>query len=144
MRCMETEDFSEGVTATPRQAREIKHRLLDRVADADDSHLTIDADQGDWQPFGQGVRIKVLHEHADGLSYLLRLAPGATLPPHRHPIDEECIVLEGWVRVGTRVEIGPGGYHLAHRGALHATISTVTGATIFLRGSVPEAAHVLG
>jgi len=140
---MDIDDFSDGVTANSRQAREIKHRLLDRVADADESHLTIDAEQGDWQPFGAGVEIKVLCEHAEGLSYLLRLAPGATMPAHRHPVDEECIVLEGWLRVGTRIEIGPGGYHLAHRGALHATISTRTGATIFLRGAVPEAGHAL-
>jgi quercetin dioxygenase-like cupin family protein len=71
------------------------------------------------------------------------LAPGATLPPHRHPIDEECLVLAGTLRVGTRIEVGPGGYHLAHQGALHATISTRTGATIFLRGTVPEARHAL-
>ncbi len=129
---------------TPRQAREIKRRLLERVADGEDTHLTIDADEGEWQPFVDGVRIKVLHEHDGVLSYLLQLEPGARLPAHRHPIDEECIVLEGTLRVGSRIEIGPGGYHLAHQGALHATISTRTGATIFLRGAVPEAQHVLG
>jgi quercetin dioxygenase-like cupin family protein len=128
---------------TPHSARQIRRRLLERVADADESHLTIGADEGDWQPFCDGVRIKVLREHDEVLSYLLRLDPGATLPAHRHPIDEECIVLEGRLRVGTRVEVGPGGYHLAHRGALHATISTTTGATIFLRGCIPEAQHAL-
>jgi quercetin dioxygenase-like cupin family protein len=117
---------------------------MDRVADADDSHLTIDADQGDWQAFTAGVRIKVLHEHDGVLSYLLNLGPGASLPPHRHPADEECLVLEGTLQVGSRIEIGPGGYHLAHRGALHATISTRGGATIFLRGAVPQAQHELG
>jgi len=127
----------------PGLARAIKRRLLERVADADDTHLTIESDQGDWQPFGCGIRIKALHEREGVLSYLLRLEPGASLPPHRHPMDEECIVLEGRLRVGTRTEIGPGAYHLARRGALHATISTRTGATIFLRGAVPEAHHAL-
>jgi quercetin dioxygenase-like cupin family protein len=128
---------------TPGLARAIKRRLLERVADADESHLTIEAHQGDWQPFGSGLQIKALHEQDGVLSYLLRLEPGASLPPHRHPMDEECIVLEGRLRVGTRTEIGPGAYHLAHRGALHATISTRCGATIFLRGAVPEAHHAL-
>jgi len=74
-----------------------------------------------------------------------RVAPaGALLPAHRHPMDEECIVLEGTLKVGTRIEVGPGGYHLAHQGALHAPVSTRTGATIFLRGAVPEADHALG
>ncbi|HRD85916.1 MAG TPA: cupin domain-containing protein [Rubrivivax sp.] len=116
---------------------------MDRVADTDATHLTIAADDGDWHPFVEGVSIKVLREHQGTLSYLLRLAPGACLPPHRHPVDEECIVLEGRLRVGTRVDIGPGAYHLAHGGALHPTISTRTGATIFLRGAVPDATQVL-
>lgn len=128
---------------SPGQARAIRRRLLERVADADTSHLTIDGDDGEWQPFLEGVTIKVLREHGDLLSYLLRLEPGATLPPHRHPHDEECIVLEGRLRVGSQVEIGPGGYHLAHMGALHATITTETGATVFLRGAVPEAGQIL-
>lgn len=116
---------------------------MERVADADNSHLTIDGDEGEWQPFLDGVVIKVLREQGGALSYLLRLAPGATLPPHRHPHDEECSVLEGRLRVGSQIEIGPGGYHLAHGGALHATIRSETGATIFLRGAVPEAGQVL-
>lgn len=116
---------------------------MERVADADTSHLTIGSDEGEWQPFLDGVAIKVLREHEGVLSYLLRLAPGAALPPHRHPRDEECLVLDGRLRVGSRDEIGPGGYHLAHGGALHATITTATGATIFLRGAVPEASQVL-
>ena len=124
-------------------ARAIRRRLMERVADADTSHLTIDGDEGAWQPFLEGVTIKVLRQQGDVLSYLLRLEPGATLPPHRHPHDEECIVLDGQLKVGSQVEIGPGGYHLAHCGALHATIRTETGATIFLRGAVPEASQVL-
>lgn len=128
----------------PSRARTIRRRLLERVADADTSHLTVGGDEGEWQPFLDGVVIKVLREHDGVLSYLLRLEPGAMLPPHRHPQDEECIVLDGRLRVGSQVEIGPGGYHLAHGGALHATIGTATGATIFLRGAVPEASQVLG
>ena len=125
------------------QARRVRDRLLERVADADDSHLTIAADEGRWQPFADGVSIKALHERDGVLSYLLRLAPGATLPPHRHPAEEECIVLEGVLTVGSRTEVGPGGYHLARRGALHATIGSRTGATVFLRGAIPGADHAL-
>lgn len=135
--------FTDPPAAAPGRARIIRRRLMERVADSDTSHLTIGGDEGEWQPFLDGVAIKVLHEHNGVLSYLLRLEPGATLPPHRHPQDEECIVLDGRLRVGSQVEIGAGGYHLAHGGALHATISTATGATIFLRGAVPEANQVL-
>lgn len=131
-------------SASPRQARAMRERLLERVADADHSHLTVEADAGHWQAFVEGVRIKVLHEHEGVMSYLLRFAPGARLPPHRHPHDEECIVIEGRLRVGTRLEIGPGSYHLAHRGALHAGIVSTQGATVFLRGAVPDARDILG
>lgn len=128
----------------PGRARALRGRLLARIADDDRSHLTVGAGDGDWQPFGPGVRIKVLHERDGVLSYLLRLEPGASLPPHRHPQDEECVVLEGTLRVGTTIALGAGGWHLAHRGALHAALHTDTGATIFLRGAVPEASHALG
>jgi quercetin dioxygenase-like cupin family protein len=113
------------------------------VADADETHLSIPAQAGPWQPYGQGLWIKVLREQQGTLSYLLRLAPGASLPAHRHPQDEECVVLEGEVSVGTRHALGPGSYHLAHRGALHAPLHTRAGALLFLRGAVPELAHAL-
>lgn len=129
--------------ARPTLARRIRRRVMQRVADADESHHTVAADAGDWQPFLDGVRIKVLRLQGEVLSYLLQLAPGATLPAHRHPLDEECVVLEGRLCIGTRLEIGPGSYHLAHAGALHAPIVTPTGATIFLRGAVPDVAQLL-
>ncbi|HEY8878519.1 MAG TPA: cupin domain-containing protein [Roseateles sp.] len=130
-------------SATPAQARAIRRRLLERVADTEDSHLTVPAGAAGWQPFGDGVQIKVLHENAGILSYLLKLAPGARLEAHRHPADEECIVLEGVLRVGSQIEVGPGGFHLARAGSLHASISTATGATIFLRGAEPHVDQLL-
>ncbi|MBY0367331.1 MAG: cupin domain-containing protein [Proteobacteria bacterium] len=129
--------------ASPAQARAIRQRLLERVADSDDSHLTVPAGAAGWQPFFDGVRIKVLHEKDGVLSYLLHLAPGARLDAHRHPQDEECLVLEGVLKVGSQIEVGPGGYHLARAGSLHASISTETGATIFLRGAEPHMDQLL-
>ncbi|WP_341889456.1 cupin domain-containing protein [Variovorax sp. YR752] len=136
-------DHDPSDLATPKQARAMRLRLLERVADAEDSHLTIGPGDGEWQAFSEGVAIKVLREQDGVLSYLLRLEAGARLPAHRHPVDEECVVLQGSLRVGSRIEVGPGGYHLAHRGALHAGISTVAGATLFLRGAVPDASQIV-
>jgi len=130
-------------SASPAQARAIRRRLLERVADTADSHLTVPAGAAGWQAFGDGVQIKVLHENRGILSYLLKLAPGARLDAHRHPADEECVVLEGRLKVGSRLEVGPGGYHLARAGSLHAGISTDTGAIIFLRGAEPHADQLL-
>lgn len=129
---------------TASQARHIRRRLFERVADADTSHLCVAADAGEWQPFGRGVRIKVLHE-ADGvMSYLLRMEPGSCLPPHRHPEVEETLVVEGEIRVGTHAVEGPGSYQRAAVGSLHATTTTQTGALLFVRAASPSVEQVLG
>ena len=72
------------------------------------------------------------------MSYLLRLAPGAALPAHRHPVDEECVVLEGEVQIGT-LRVGAGGFHLGRKDVLHDRLCSAGGALIFLRGAIPEA-----
>ena len=121
----------------------IKHRLLQRIAQAESRHLTVPAAADTWQPFQPGVQIKVLHEDGGIMSYLLRLAPGAVLSPHRHPVDEECVVLEGSVCIGDTLEVTAGGFHLALRDTLHAPISTLAGATILLRGASPQPSHLV-
>ena len=125
------------------QLRRMRQRLLERLADADDSHLTVQAWEGPWLPFAEGVRMKLLHERDGICSYLLRLAPGARLPAHRHGLDEECVVLEGTLQVGSALRVPAGGWHLAQAGTLHATLSTATGATVFLRGAMPDASQAL-
>jgi len=121
----------------------IKRRVLQRIAaDNTPRHLTHQPGEPGWQPFGDGVRIKVLHE-ADGvMSYLLRLAPGASLPAHRHPVDEECVVLEGEVQIGS-LRVAAGGFHLGRKDVLHDKLESESGALIYLRGAVPEAALAL-
>jgi quercetin dioxygenase-like cupin family protein len=126
-----------------RSRERVRRRLLPRIAaDSTERHLTLPAAGAGWQPFGAGLAIKVLNEAGGVMSYLLRLAPGAALPPHRHPVDEECLVLEGEVCIGS-LRIGPGGYHLGRRDVLHDRLHSPGGALIFLRGAVPEAAHLV-
>ncbi|MCE2916446.1 MAG: cupin domain-containing protein [Rubrivivax sp.] len=136
--------LDEGLAPVPLDAQaqaRIKKQLLRRIAsDTLSEHTTVaPGDQG-WAPFGKGLTIKRLHE-ADGvLSCLVRLAPGAVLPAHRHPVDEECVVLEGEMQIGD-IRLGPGGFHLGRRGVLHDRLrSGDAGALIYLRGAVPEAA----
>lgn len=120
------------------QAR-IKLRVLQRIAaDNTPRHLTHPPGEEGWQRFGDGVRIKVLHEAAGIMSYLLRLAPGASLPAHRHPVDEECVVLEGEVQIGS-LRLAAGGFHLGRKDVLHDRLESAGGALIYLRGAVPEA-----
>jgi anti-sigma factor ChrR (cupin superfamily) len=124
-------------------AARVKKRLLRRIAaDSTPRHLTLPLGEGEWRPFGPGVTMKVLHREGDALSYLLRLAPGASLPAHRHPLDEECVVLEGEMHIGDLV-VPAGGYHLGRKGVLHDRLTAPGGALIFLRGAVPEGALAL-
>lgn len=120
----------------------IKRRLMRRVhAGRRPDLTTIHAAEGEWHPFLPRVRIKNLQRSGDTLSYLLKLEPGAILVPHEHPQDEECIVLEGEVRIGDTVARA-GAYHLAPKGVAHDAIVSDTGALLFLRGAVPAAGQV--
>lgn len=138
--------LDEAVTPEPideaAQAR-VKRRLLRRIAaESTPRHRTSQLGEGPWQPFGPGVTMKVLRQEGDTMSYLLRLLPGASLPAHRHPQDEECLVLEGEMHIGDTI-VPAGGYHLGCRGVLHDRLTSPGGALIFLRGAAPEAAQVL-
>jgi anti-sigma factor ChrR (cupin superfamily) len=127
----------------PHLAQRIKSKLMARIA-TENSHLTVQPDEAHWRPFASGIQIKVLHHDAAKgvLSYYLRLAAGAQLPAHQHPMDEECVVLEGELVIGD-LHVPAGGFHMARRGVAHAPIRAPRGATIFLRGAVPEASHLL-
>jgi quercetin dioxygenase-like cupin family protein len=116
----------------------VKRRLLQRVAaDTTERHLTVQPGEVGWQPFGEGVQMKVLHEAGGIMSYLVRLAPGAGLPAHHHPVDEECMVLEGEVTIGD-LRLARGGFHLGRKDTLHDVLRSEHGALIFLRGAVPD------
>ena len=121
--------------------RFMKSRLMTRVADFERgaATLTVSPTEGVWEKFSPRIKIKVLKREADGscMSYLLKLEAGAFLVPHKHSIDEECVVLEGELTIGNE-QVGPGTYHLAPRGLIHAAIRSEHGATLFIRGKEPS------
>ena len=125
----------------PMTQRFMKSRLMSRVRDAERGAVTntVRLDAGVWEKFSPRIKLKVLRREADGssMSYLLKLEPGAFLVPHRHHIDEECVVLEGSVTIGEE-NVGPGTYHLAPRGMVHAAIRSEHGAILFIRGKEPS------
>ncbi len=124
------------------RAAALRLRLLSRIGAGGAPQLdTIHATDGKWRPFLPKVAIKVLRRAAGIQTYLLRLEPGAVLLPHRHPDDEECIVLEGSVRIGEIVAC-KGDYHLAPKGVEHGAIVSERGALLFLRGAIPVASQV--
>lgn len=66
---------------------------------------------------------------------MLRLAPGAVVRGHLHPADEECVVLEGSLRIGSDLVLGQGDYHVAASGSVHEDVTTETGALLYIRGA---------
>lgn len=124
-----------GVQPSPERARALRERILARLGTGRSAFLTIRADEGHWLPFATGVAFKLLHEDRAYRSFLLRLDPGAELPSHDHSDDEECVVLEGEVRLGD-IHVSAGDYHLAPKGLPHGRIVSETGALLFLRAAL--------
>ena len=125
----------------PMTQRFMRSRLMSRVRDLERGAVTntVRPESGEWEKFSPRIKMKVLRRQADGssMSYMLKLEPGAFLVPHKHHIDEECVVLEGMVTIGEDL-VGPGTYHLAPRGMIHAPIRSEHGAILFIRGKEPS------
>lgn len=132
----------EPVAPSRERALLLRERVLSvaRVDGAVDDKVTIHADAGKWRSILPKVSMKMLHATAQSRSFLLRLEPGGSLPPHDHPGDEECMVLEGEVFLGA-VHATAGAFHLAPRGTRHGEIRSPAGALLYLRVDSAEAVH---
>lgn len=134
--------LAEAVTQiAPPEARasELKSRVMARIHGKKSFDLiTIRATEGEWITLLPGVEKKTLSEDPKGQvqSYLLRMAPGSTLPPHEHITDEECLMLEGEVMIGD-IRLSAGDYHFARKGSQHGLVTTQTGGLAFLRAYEP-------
>ena len=99
--------------------------------------LFVNVDQVPWIERRPGVFWKTLWEDPDGphKALLIRYAPGATIPRHRHLGDEQIYVLEGTVED----EAGActaGNYVRRPPGCVH-TLTSPTGALVFAVTSGP-------
>ncbi|GMV58641.1 MAG: hypothetical protein AMXMBFR72_17470 [Betaproteobacteria bacterium] len=122
----------------PARADRIRRRLLVRIASDARAARSLDRTAG-WLPFVAGAEKKILFDDGRTMTWLVRMAPGAALPAHRHDEgDEECLVLEGTVVVND-ITYGSGDYALALRGSEHRSVRTDTGALFLLRSPSPQA-----
>jgi quercetin dioxygenase-like cupin family protein len=114
----------------------MKRRLTDRIRSegvpGGERYITVRSDAGEWMTVLPRVQVKVLHAGGRYSSILLRMEAGSSVPAHFHEDDEECVVLEGSVRIGD-VTVGAGDYHLALSGSRHGELRSDTGALLFLR-----------
>jgi anti-sigma factor ChrR (cupin superfamily) len=83
-----------------------------------------DYDRFDWQPFREGVEICALYgdRRQGSAAALLRYAPGARVPRHRHSDWEHILVLRG-TQVDDTGEAAAGSLVLNRPGSTHAVVS---------------------
>ena len=84
--------------------------------------LYVDAAARPWTERRPGVSWKVLWEEGEHKALLVRYAPGATIPRHRHLGDEQVFVLEGSVSDDTGT-CTAGNYVRRPPGCVHAVRS---------------------
>lgn len=97
------------------------------------------AETMDWQMVLPSVEVKVLYQDRERnqQTALWRLWPGAVVPAHPHTTVEECLVLEGIIRIGDH-DVRQGDMHIAEPGCLHPEIISETGALLLIRSEIRE------
>jgi anti-sigma factor ChrR (cupin superfamily) len=86
-----------------------------------------------WSEVAPGIECKILakdHEN-ERVSMLVRLAPRADYPPHRHAGTEELHLLDGELWIDDK-KLYPGDYNRAERGSADTRVWTETGCTCVL------------
>lgn len=98
------------------------------------------ASEGVWEKTGfPGVETRRLFVDADGdrATLLIRMAPGATYPGHRHRGPEECLVLEGDLLAGDTL-MRAGDYRRAAAGSIDGVQSTRSGCLLLIISSLGD------
>lgn len=117
---------------------ELRSRVLAAIEQPLDAPIRIlRSGQDSWleTPF-PGVLAKALYQDpaTRNVTQLIRLAPGAHYPPHRHFADEQCYVIEGDLRIGEDV-FGAGDFTVAASGTDHGGVSSRNGCLLLIVAS---------
>jgi anti-sigma factor ChrR (cupin superfamily) len=94
----------------------------------------------EWRDAAPGVSFKLLATDADRnrVSLVVRLAPGAEYPPHRHAGIEELHLLHGELMIDDR-KLYPGDYLQSEAGSVDRRVWSETGCTCILLTSSDDA-----
>jgi anti-sigma factor ChrR (cupin superfamily) len=87
----------------------------------------------DWEPVAPGIEVKLLATDVQRhrVSMLVRLAPGASYPPHTHAGVEELHLLDGELWIDDR-KLLPGDYNRGEHGTGDDRVWSETGCTCVL------------
>ena len=117
----------------------MREKIARRIANEQPAATqTIRGDSVEWATAWPNVRVKLLRQDAGSnlQMVLFRIEPGGVVPGHVHSKEEECLVLEGEIFIGTH-RVGAGDLHIALPGAEHDPITTKIGATVLVRSEIP-------
>ena len=123
-------------TAVLRPRATLWDQLVTRIAETDGELRAAPPSQWrepDWEEVAPGISCKMLSSdlQRDRVSMLVRLAPGAEYPPHRHAATEELHLLEGELWINDR-KLFPGDYNSAEAGTADRRVWSETGCTCLL------------
>ena len=93
----------------------------------------------DWEQVAPGIQCKLLASDTERhrVSMLVRLAPGASYPPHTHAGVEELHLLDGELWIDGR-KLVPGDYNYGAPGAGDESVWSETGCTCVLTTSTKD------
>jgi len=124
----------------PRAA--VRERLLAQVAASDaraaapaspalpDLLFALHADAA-WITIAPGLEHRLLARDATSRSYLLRVAPGHSVPPHEHRRHEQSFLVSGSIDVaGTFCRAGD--FHRAAAGTTHPSLHSAEGCVMLI------------
>jgi len=116
----------------------VRVRGCAHTAPAPTGTFTLRAADNTWRPLAVGVDIKLLSRDAarGRMTAFIRMQAGATFDAHDHPQTEECLVVEGVIRIGTH-ELGRGDLHVAGQGTRHALTWSPEGALLLVHAALP-------
>jgi anti-sigma factor ChrR (cupin superfamily) len=93
----------------------------------------------EWEQVAPGIECKLLatDKERHRVSMLVRLAPGASYPPHTHASVEELHLLDGELWINER-KLVPGDYNYGAPGELDERVFSETGCTCVLITSTKD------
>ena len=114
------------------QAR-LAHRIAEETGNAPVPPPASQWSEPEWEQVAPGIECKLLAADTGRhrVSMLVRLAPGASYPPHTHAGVEELHLLDGELWINAR-KLVPGDYNYGAPGALDERVWSETGCTCVL------------
>lgn len=114
--------------------------LKQRVMSLTQTHITRAAEGVFVQTPFEGVSYKSLFIDRETRMHtlILRLAPGAVYPRHRHKRPEQCLVLSGEVEIDGQIRLTSGDFEWIDQQTTHDSILSRTGCDLMIIASVED------